>query len=136
MIVRRNDGLEEQVVVGINIVGAARLTILALTLLLSVSPAHAARVTTEYLVDRLVTEYIVPHYAVLTQAANDEKKAWVQFCAKPSQPGFDNVRDSYRRTADDWSAIEFIHYGTVSEEFRADRLNYWPERKNATARGL
>src|SRR5205823_7679797 len=50
--------------------------------------------------------------------------------------GFDEARDAYRRTADAWTEIEFVRYGPISDDFRVDRLNYWPERKNATARGL
>jgi predicted lipoprotein len=99
-------------------------------------PAQAARVTTEYLVDRLVTEYIVPHYGALAKAADEQDKTWERFCAAPSPAGFDAAREAYRHTADAWSQIEFIHYGPISEEFRIDRINYWPERKNATARSL
>jgi predicted lipoprotein len=105
-------------------------------LLLSTLPASAARVTTEYLVDRLLSEYIVPHYAALARAAEGEEKAWADFCAKPSPSAYDVAREAYRHTADAWSAVEFIRYGPISENFRVDRISYWPERKNATARGL
>jgi predicted lipoprotein len=105
-------------------------------LLLASSPANAARVSTEYLVDRLVSEYIVPRYAALSAAADAQEDVWGQFCVRPMPAGFEAARQAYRRTADAWSEIELIRYGPISEEFRVDRLNYWPERKNATARAL
>src|SRR5207247_4902359 len=50
--------------------------------------------------------------------------------------GFKALQRAYLATADTWSQIEFLHYGPIGEEFRAERLSYWPERKNATAKGL
>ncbi len=35
-----------------------------------------------------------------------------------------------------WSSIELVHYGPVAEDFRGERLSFWPERKNAVEKAL
>ena len=49
---------------------------------------------------------------------------------------FTGLRAAYFNTADAWSAIEFLHFGPVGIDFRFERMSYWPERKNATAKAL
>ncbi len=85
---------------------------------------------------QLVERFIVPHYQALSLTADAQEKAWSEFCARPDPMGFAGLKRAYLATADSWSQIEFLHYGPIGEEFRAERLSYWPERKNATAKGL
>jgi predicted lipoprotein len=85
---------------------------------------------------RLVERFIIPHYQALALTADAQEKAWSDFCGKPDLIGFKALQQAYLATADSWSQIEFLRYGPISEDFRAERLSYWPERKNATAKGL
>lgn len=85
---------------------------------------------------RIAREFVVPRYVALAAAAADERRAWYAFCKFPSENGLEAARRSWGATADAWSSIELIRYGPVSEDFRAERISYWPERKNATGRGL
>jgi predicted lipoprotein len=85
---------------------------------------------------KLVDRFIVPHYQALSLTADAQEKAWSEFCAKPDEMGFQTLRRAYLSTADSWSQIEFLRYGPIGDEFRAERLSYWPERKNATAKAL
>lgn len=110
----------------------ARGLLLCLTLLVWTQPARAA----ENVLGQLVERFIVPHYQALALTADAQEKAWSDFCAKPDPEGFKLLRRAYLATADTWSGIEFLRYGPIAEEFRAERLSYWPERKNATAKGL
>lgn len=110
----------------------SRRLFLCLALLVAATPAHAA----EDVLNRLVERFIIPHYQALALTADAQEKAWSDFCAKPDPEGFKLLKRAYLSTADSWSQIEFLRYGPVSEEFRAERLSYWPERKNATAKGL
>src|SRR5262245_33678583 len=96
------------------------------------APLHAADDTLAKLVDR----FIIPHYQALSLTADTQEKAWAEFCAKPDQIGFEALQRAYLATADSWSQIEFLRYGPIGDEFRAERLSYWPERKNATAKAL
>lgn len=106
--------------------------LLGLAMLATAAPARAGDDTLNQLVER----FIVPHYQALALTADAQEKAWSEFCAKPDVIGFSDLQRAYLSTADSWSQIEFLHYGPIGEEFRAERLSYWPERKNATAKGL
>jgi len=110
----------------------SRRLFLCLALIAAATPAHAV----EDVLSRLVERFIIPHYQALALTADAQEKAWSDFCAKPDPEGFKLLKRAYLSTADSWSQIEFLRYGPVSEEFRAERLSYWPERKNATAKGL
>jgi uncharacterized protein len=105
---------------------------LCLIWLAMAAPARAADDTLTKLVER----FIVPHYQALSLTAEAQEQAWSEFCAKPDDMGFKALQRAYLATADSWSQIEFLRYGPIGEEFRAERLSYWPERKNATAKGL
>lgn len=85
---------------------------------------------------KIASEVAIPRYQALALVAGVEADAWNDFCLLPTRDGLETVRQAYHATADAWSTVEIIHYGTVSEDFRAERLSYWPERKNATQRGL
>jgi predicted lipoprotein len=101
-------------------------------MLVATAPLRAADETLTNIVDR----FIVPHYQALSLTADAQEKAWAEFCAKPDEMGFETLQRAYLATADSWSQIEFLHYGPIDDEFRAERLSYWPERKNATAKAL
>jgi predicted lipoprotein len=105
---------------------------LALVILAMTGAARAADETLAKLVDR----FIVPHYQALSLTADAQEKAWSEFCAKPDEMGFETLQRAYLATADSWSQIEFLRYGPIGDDFRAERLSYWPERKNATAKAL
>ncbi|CAN5338033.1 imelysin family protein [soil metagenome] len=106
-------------------------------ILLALAPvAMPARADTAPVLKRIVDEFIFPRYRTLLSAAAAQTQAWQAYCPAPSDAGAAGLRDAYRATADAWSAIEFLHYGPVSENFRTERLSYWPERKNATAKAL
>ena len=112
--------------------GYARRVGLCLAMLVMAVPARAADDT----LTRIVERFIIPHYQALSLTADAQEKAWSEFCAKPDAPGFKALQRAYLATADSWSQIEFLRYGPIGEEFRAERLSYWPERKNATAKAL
>ncbi|WP_162913998.1 imelysin family protein [Taklimakanibacter lacteus] len=109
-----------------------RFLLPAFVMLVMAVPARAGTETLSQLVER----FIVPHYQALALTADAQEKAWSEFCAKPDPLGFKGLQRAYLATADSWSQIEFLRYGPIGEEFRAERLSYWPERKNATAKGL
>ncbi len=84
----------------------------------------------------LVTKLIIPNYEKLSQAAEAQAMLWSSFAAKPEASAFGALREAYFKTADAWSAVEFLHFGPAAVDFRFERMSYWPERKNATAKAL
>jgi predicted lipoprotein len=105
--------------------------ILCLLMLAWAAPARADNTLV-----RLVERFIVPHYQALSLTADAQEKAWAEFCAKPDAIGFEALQRAYLATADSWSQIEFLRYGPIGDDFRAERLSYWPERKDATRKAL
>ncbi len=110
----------------------ARFLLVFSVAILAAAPARAG----SEVLNQLVERFIMPHYQALALTADAQENAWAEFCAKPDQTGFKGLQRAYLATADSWSQIEFLRYGPIAEEFRAERLSYWPERKNATAKGL
>jgi predicted lipoprotein len=103
--------------------------------MLLATSAHAQSSPDE-LLRRVVEEVIVPGYANLVTVAEGQQAEWQSFCPSPSAAGMESLRDAYHRTADSWSSIETVHYGPIAEDFRGERLSFWPERKNAVEKAL
>ena len=116
---------------------AAELAAIFLTAFLLVvpQPVHA-QTPADDLLRRVVDEVIVPGYGNLVTVAEAQQTQWQAFCPAPSPAGLTSLRDAYRRTADAWSSIELVHYGPIAEDFRGERLSFWPERKNAVEKAL
>jgi uncharacterized protein len=117
-------------------VGRVCTALFFLALLLPATQQTHAQASSDELLKRVVDDVIVPGYANLVQAAVVEQVQWQAFCAAPSADSMASVRDAYQRTADAWSSIEIIHYGPIAEDFRGERLSFWPERKNAVEKAL
>ena len=85
---------------------------------------------------KIAEEFVTPRYEALLARAQAQSEAWNAFCAAPSDEGFEQIKAQFVDTVDAWANVEPIRYGPVSENFRYERLAYWPERKNDVARGL
>ncbi len=85
---------------------------------------------------KIATDFVAPHYEALAARFEAQAKSWETFCAAPSAPGFEDVRTRFGDAAKSWAEAEIVRYGPVSEDFRYERIAYWPERKNDVARGL
>jgi uncharacterized protein len=85
---------------------------------------------------QLVSQVILPAYAKLVETTRAQDKLWAEFVKAPQPDAVAGLKQAYSAAADAWSAIEFLHFGPAGEEFRSERISYWPERKNATAKAL
>lgn len=85
---------------------------------------------------RAVDGFVRPGYERLADAAKGHAAGWVEVCVAPDRAGVGRLAVSFRRLADAWARIEFVRYGPVVEDFRAERINFWPDKRNATTRGL
>jgi len=107
--------------------------------LMSLGVAAAARAETQPNIAatrRLVSELIIPDYDTLVMAAQKQTVLWQAFLANPNPQAVVQLKSAYLAAADAWSAIEFLHFGPASADFRFERISYWPERKNATGKAL
>jgi hypothetical protein len=85
---------------------------------------------------RVATLFAIPRYQALADAAKAQAAAWAGFCAAPSPPAFEGLRARFGETADAWASVQVIRHGPIAEDDRYERMEHWPERKNAIGKGL
>lgn len=86
---------------------------------------------------RIIEEFAEPRYAVLLARAQAQNAVWTAFCAaEPNDDGFSRLMLHFVETVNAWSDVEILRYGPVSDDFRYERIAYWPERKNDVQRGM
>ncbi|MGP9821145.1 imelysin family protein [Salinarimonas sp. NSM] len=80
---------------------------------------------------------LAPGYAALAEATAAQASAWETACAGPGRAIDRAPLDAaYHAAADAYARIEPVRWGPVSEDFRFERLAFWPERRNASGRAL
>ncbi len=84
----------------------------------------------------LIESWLLPRYDALVAATAAQKAAWTGFCAKPEAAGVPALKAAYGKAADAWNAVEFITLGPISQDLRADRFSFFPDRRNAISRGM
>ena len=84
----------------------------------------------------LVEDYALPRYAVLAGAFEAQKNVLNDFCEVPDEAGLTAARAAFHDSMDAWQGIQHITAGPIQLLFRRERINHWPERRNAVARGL
>ncbi|MGQ3676469.1 imelysin family protein [Xanthobacter sp. TB0139] len=84
----------------------------------------------------VIADWLLPRYDTLQHKAVAQKEAWTRFCATPAAEGVPALQTAYGETADAWNAVEFITFGPISQELRADRFSFFPDRRNAIARAV
>ncbi|MDK9698094.1 MAG: imelysin family protein [Siculibacillus sp.] len=84
---------------------------------------------------RLVAEVVRPAHAALSGAARAAAEGWEIEC-RAAAPSRDRLAERHRALARAWWFVEAVRFGPVGEDFRGERLSFWPDRRNATTRGL
>lgn len=84
----------------------------------------------------VIQNWLLPRYDALVAATAAQKDAWTQFCASPKTEGIPALQAAFIKVANAWSAVEFVTMGPVSLSLRADRFNFFPDRRNAVQRGM
>lgn len=99
-----------------------------LTTLAVAAPSATAVATLAATVSRSV---IAPRVAELNHAFGAQAAEWDKSCQDP-----ESLRASYQKAADAWAQVEFFRAGPLSKQTLAERIDYWPDPRNATAKGL
>ena len=58
------------------------------------------------------------------------------FCAAPDAAGVDAVRGGFHAAMDSWQRVQWIGYGPVEAFHRGQRVQFWPDKKNAGDRQM
>ncbi|WP_029031832.1 imelysin family protein [Salinarimonas rosea] len=80
---------------------------------------------------------LAPAYDALAEATAAQASAWEAACAAQG-PSVDRapLDAAFHEAADAYARIEPVRTGPVAEDFRFERLAFWPERRNASGRAL
>lgn len=83
-----------------------------------------------------INQHIRPRYKYLRDRAADLAEELNQFCRAPTNETLKRVRKKFNETALSFAAIEHIRFGPIAENYRMERLVYWPDRKGRGARAI
>ncbi|MFN0263625.1 imelysin family protein [Tepidamorphus sp. 3E244] len=108
------------------ILGLAAL-VLAATACLAQTPERLA------VVEDVIETEIVTRYAAFDAATGTLAEAAGAHCQGPSPDSLSALRDQFAATVDAWSRVEMIRFGPAREDYRFERIFFWPDRKG---RGL
>ncbi|MBC7284058.1 imelysin family protein [Hoeflea sp.] len=110
-----------------------RLLTFILPLVLITGGAEAAQAgkgpSIEPVLERMVTDYVRPHYADFSQAASGLQASFVDLCGAPSEEALTASRKAFRDAAYQWSRIEWLRLGAVMSDNRLERILFFPDRK-------
>jgi predicted lipoprotein len=84
----------------------------------------------------LTEHHILPRYARLAAAGAALDEAARRFCAARETARLDDVRPAFHATADAWHDVEHVEFGPMTSRLRTERLHFWPDPRNTTARQL
>lgn len=72
-----------------------------------------------------------PRLAELESAFAKQAAAWEGHCQS-----LDGLREAFNAASDAWARMEPFASGPLSRKSRRERISYWPDPRNAVARGL
>jgi predicted lipoprotein len=111
-----------------------------LTLCLLVFSASAARAdsTPDYaaLNKALTDAVVVPAYRTLADETAHLADTLTTFCAAPDAAGLDKAQTAFAAALEAWQHAQPFSYGPVTENGRAARFLYWPDKSSVGARQL
>jgi uncharacterized protein len=84
----------------------------------------------------LLEHHVLPRYARLADASAALEAAARRFCADPATAPLDAVRAAFHAADDAWHDTEHLEFGPMTHRLRAERLSFWPDPRNTTARQL
>ncbi|WP_255576513.1 imelysin family protein [Jannaschia sp. AI_61] len=79
-------------------------------------------------IDAAVDDHILPRLADLSQATTA--------LATAAETGCDALQDPFREAAEAWASAAHLMFGPGEDGGRASAIQFWPDARNATGRGL
>jgi predicted lipoprotein len=112
---------------------------LALSALMALSPTLLLAAPPEPgpLATAVIENWLLPRYEALASATEAQARGWGAACADGDfSADLEPLRQRFQTAADAWSAVEHVTTGPVSLALRADRIFFFPDRRNAVAKAL
>jgi predicted lipoprotein len=104
-----------------------------LAVLIAVWPAVASAAKMD-IVAGAVDDAIRPGYDRLAKSAQALAVRTTGLCADPSAEALAETKHAFGNAVRAWSAIEFIRFGPIREENRAERFVFFPDRRGVMLR--
>lgn len=109
-----------------------RLAILSITVLaLAAEPAVAETKDLGALAAAIGAGIAAPRFAMLDTAFAAQADAWAKDCTQVRK-----LRDAFQSAYDAWAQAEFFKTGPLARQTRAERIDYWPDPRNAIDKSL
>jgi predicted lipoprotein len=113
-----------------------RIAPTALLLVALAAPARADQPRDLELVMEVTNRFLVPSYRMLADQASANEQAWRLYCEAPDERKLAGLRERHRRLALAFARVQTFRTGPAGAGDAAERLYFWPQRKDATAKGL
>ncbi|HIC79560.1 MAG TPA: hypothetical protein EYP07_01170 [Kiloniellaceae bacterium] len=83
----------------------------------------------------LVADYLLPRYEALAEAGSVLEAALRQDCGAGTLAADTSIA-AYHRMADAWMAVQHLRFGPSELFLRADRIQFWPDKRGIIDRHL
>ena len=105
----------------------SRIALLASWLGVMAAPAQAADFAAFNA--NYARDIVAPAFKALAGETKTLAQAADDFATQPSQDGFAALRVAFESVSDAWMHAEFYRLGPLGTQQRADRFEYWPEKR-------
>ncbi len=112
-----------------------RLPLLVLMGLALASPAMAAPDYAPWLIKTAQGPILNGYKSFQSSAARLEQSVQ-SFCTAPDAAGLDTVKAGFVDTLAAWQKVQWVSYGPVEAFHRGQRMQFWPDKKNAGDRQM
>ncbi|MYZ49261.1 imelysin family protein [Propylenella binzhouense] len=113
---------------------------LAFLSLLAATAAPAAAANDEAgqaaVVERAVTQYIVPNYRQLAESASTLAGRIDRLCKEPDAKKLEDAQAGFRELLRAWAAVDFLRFGPMADGGRYERFAFWPDPRGIGQRQL
>jgi hypothetical protein len=106
----------------------------AVLLMLFTTPALAQAVSVDEVLQNAVDQAIRPGFAALSEEATKLEVGLSRLCAEPSEEALAAAREQFAQVATGYARVEFLRFGPLMEDNRAERMLFFPDRKGIALR--
>ena len=110
------------------------MRIFAGLLMLFATPALAQAVSVDEVLQNAVDQAIRPGFAALSEEATKLEVGLSRLCAKASDETLAAAREQFAQVATGYASVEFLRFGPLMEDKRAERMLFFPDRKGIARR--
>lgn len=99
-----------------------------LLMLLAVGPA-LAQASAQEVADEAIKGFIRPAFSDFAAAADDLQSAMAELCERPSTGTLGAAKAQFGAAVLAFSRAEIVRFGPLTQDNRAERLLFWPDRR-------